>query len=146
MGREDIFRQPEPERTHQITGARPLHLCVSFKFGFHFFGGTKDSMPPAMRRAPPPTLLSPLILPSSIQLAPTQPGGEQAASPALSDWPSVPAKGEGPSRLSQSFPGLLTQLLQKEDFKVCVPMGATHIRFRCWGSQAKCPVSAWTVS
>lgn len=106
-------------------------------------------MPLATGRAPPPTLLSPVIPPSSIQLAPTQPEGEQAASPALSDWPSVLAKGEGPSRLSQSFPGLLTQLLQKEDFKVCVLMGATNRRSECWESQesqAKCPISAWTVS
>lgn len=103
-------------------------------------------MLPAIGRVPSTTLLSPVILPSSIQLAPIQPEGEQAASPALSDWPSVPAKEEGPSRLSQSFPGLLTQLLQKEDIKVRVPMGATNIRFGCWESQAKCPISAWTAS
>ena len=75
-----------------------------------------------------PTLLSPHIPPSSIQLAPALPE-EQAARPASPDWPSVPSEGEGPTcpRASQgcwcSCPG-----------KILKPVFSwmSLIRCRCW--------------
>lgn len=64
----DIFRLVEPQRTHQTTEAFPLHLCVSFKFGFDV-GATKDTVSAASGR---PILLPChlwLFYPSGIQLA-----------------------------------------------------------------------------
>lgn len=83
----------EPIKSQRLTHS----TCVSALNLDSVFGGTKDSVPSATGRVHSPTPLSPVFLPSSIQLAPTQPEGEQVMGSALPDWPSVPAEGEGPT-------------------------------------------------
>lgn len=105
---EIIFRQNLRE---PIKSQRPAHsTCVSALNLDGIFGGTKDSVPPATGRAYSPSLLSLVILLSSIQLAETPLGEEQAARPASPDWPSVLAEGEGPAHPRASQPGLLIKL------------------------------------
>lgn len=114
----------EPIKSQRLTHS----TCVSALNLDLVFGGTKDSEPPATERVHSPTLLSLVFLPSSIQLAPTQPEGEQAKGSALPDWPSVPAEGEGPTcpRASQ---GCRHSCSRKKILK-CVFSWVPLIRFR----------------
>lgn len=84
MGRVDIFRLAEPQRTHQTTETLPLHLCVSFKFGSDF-GATKDAVSLVSGRAhsaPAPSLA---FLPFWYPTGWTQSNRKQAARPIYLD-------------------------------------------------------------